>query len=201
MTEDEITQTKGERTRQAILDAAYDLFLEQGFAATSMRQVAERAGIALGSTYNHFSGKDDIFQALVIDKHPYVQILPLLQDVPGDTTEEFMHNAASIIQKEMSVRPDFIKLMLIEIVEFNGKHFLKLYETVFPHMLPVLQRFSPENGARDLSLPVIVRMFMGIIVAYYVTEMLMSDSSLPASIREVQLTDFIDIFMHGIMEK
>ena len=35
--------TKGERTRQAILEAAYRLFLEQGFAATSMRRIAEQA--------------------------------------------------------------------------------------------------------------------------------------------------------------
>ena len=41
MLPDKIT-TKGERTRRAIMEAAYDLFLEKGFAATSMRQIAER---------------------------------------------------------------------------------------------------------------------------------------------------------------
>ena len=40
--------SKGDRTRQAIEEAAYDLFLEQGFSATSMRQIAKHAGIALG---------------------------------------------------------------------------------------------------------------------------------------------------------
>ena len=35
------TLSKGERTRQAVMEAAYELFLEQGYAATSMRQIAQ----------------------------------------------------------------------------------------------------------------------------------------------------------------
>ena len=54
------TLTKGERTRQTIEEAAYELFLENGYSATSMRQIAERAELALGGIYNHFSGKEEI---------------------------------------------------------------------------------------------------------------------------------------------
>ena len=111
MTADEIL-SKGERTRQAILDAAYDLFLTQGYSATSMRQVAGRSGLALGGIYNHFASKDEIFQALVIAKHPYLQIIPLVQNVPGETVEEFVRNAARIVQTEMGSRPDFMKLLV-----------------------------------------------------------------------------------------
>src|SRR5687767_14425609 len=77
---DEIT-TKRERTRQAILDATYSLIIEQGYAATSMRQIAERAGLALGSIYNHFSSKAEIFRAIIEERHPFFQILPLLKTV------------------------------------------------------------------------------------------------------------------------
>ncbi|MGA2491019.1 MAG: helix-turn-helix domain-containing protein, partial [Anaerolineales bacterium] len=73
------THSKGKRTRQEILEAAYNLFLEQGYAATSMRQIAERSGLALREIYNHFAGKEAIFAELIIDRHPFHQILPLLQ--------------------------------------------------------------------------------------------------------------------------
>ena len=96
--------SKGSQTRQTILDAAHSLFLEHGYAATSMRQIAGRAGLALGGIYNHFSGKDDIFQALILDRHPYVQIFPLLKNVPGDSAEEFIRNAAVIIQADKDAR-------------------------------------------------------------------------------------------------
>jgi len=47
--------TKGETTRLTIEDAAVELFMEHGYHATSMRQIAERAGLALGGIYNHFA--------------------------------------------------------------------------------------------------------------------------------------------------
>ncbi len=193
--------TKGERTRQAIEEAAYALFLENGYHGTAMRQIADRAGLALGSIYNHFASKDDIFQALIIDKHPYTQILPVIEKAPGATVEEFIRNAARAIQGELGRRPDFIKLMFIEVVEFNGRHFAKLFETVYPHILPILQRLgAPESGVRGIALPVLLRTLMGSIVAFYLTEFLMGNDSLPAEMRNVSLEDFMDIYLHGILK-
>lgn len=193
--------TKGERTRQTILDAAYTLFLGQGYSATSMRQIAEQAGIALGGIYNHFASKDEIFQALVIAKHPYVQIFPILRDVPGDTAGEFLANAARVIEVEMERRPDFIKLMLIELVEFNGKHFARLIEIILPQAMAILNRFvDPNSGVRPLPPLLILRTFLGTIIAFYVTGLLTSDPSVPAEMREVRLGDFVEIYSHGILQ-
>lgn len=201
MTPEELA-SKGERTRQAILDAAYDLFLNQGYSATSMRQVAQKAGIALGGIYNHFASKDEIFQTLVIEKHPYLQILPLLQSAPGETTEEFVRNASRLVQEEMGQRPGFIKLMFIEIVEFEGRHFPKVLEAIFPLAFPLIQRFiAPGTGARqDIPAPWLIRAFIGNIMAFYLTDFLVSDAAVPPGINEMNLEDFMEIFMHGILE-
>ncbi len=202
MTPEELA-SKGERTRQAILDAAYDLFLNQGYSATSMRQVAQRAGIALGGIYNHFASKDEIFQALVIEKHPYLQILPLLQSAPGETTEEFVRNASRLVQEEMGQRPGFIKLMFIEIVEFEGRHFPKVLEAIFPLAFPLIQRFiAPGTGARqDIPAPRLIRAFIGNIMAFYLTDFLVSAAAVPPGINEMNLEDFMEIFLHGILER
>lgn len=193
--------TKGKRTRQAIEEAAYNLFLEQGYSATSMRQIAEKAGIALGGVYNYFKGKDEIFQELIIDQHPYLKILPIIQDAPGNNAEEFIRNSARAVQEELGNHPDFIKLMFIEIVEFNGKHFQKLYETIFPQALPLLQRFtSPDSGVREMPLPQLIRVFVGSIMSFYLTEFLMSSPELPTELREMSLEDYMEIFLHGIIE-
>ena len=50
-------------TRDRILEAALDLFSRQGFAASSMRQIAAEVGMRASSLYNHFPGKDAIFSA------------------------------------------------------------------------------------------------------------------------------------------
>jgi AcrR family transcriptional regulator len=193
--------SKGERTRQAVLDAAYDLFLGQGYSATSMRQIADKAGIALGGIYNHFASKDEIFQELVITKHPYLQIFPILQNVPGATADEFLTNAARVIEAEMERRPDFMKLMFIELIEFGGRHFAKLIEIILPAATSILQRFAdPRNGARQLSPMLILRTFLGTIIGFYVTRLLMSDPSVPVEMRGLHLGDFVDIYLHGILK-
>jgi AcrR family transcriptional regulator len=51
------TVTQGGRTKSEITHVAYRLFLEQGYHGTSMRQIAQKSGIALGGIYNHFESK------------------------------------------------------------------------------------------------------------------------------------------------
>jgi AcrR family transcriptional regulator len=52
-------------TRQRILDVASELFAEQGYDATSLREIADRMGFTKAALYYHFQSKDDILKALV----------------------------------------------------------------------------------------------------------------------------------------
>jgi AcrR family transcriptional regulator len=51
---------RAEDTRRKIYDAAMELFREKGFDETTMRDIAAKAGVALGGTYYYFSSKDAI---------------------------------------------------------------------------------------------------------------------------------------------
>ncbi len=51
--------------RSRILDSAAELILDQGFAGTSMREVAASVGIKAGSLYHHFASKEEIFSAIL----------------------------------------------------------------------------------------------------------------------------------------
>jgi AcrR family transcriptional regulator len=51
---------KGEQTRAAIFDAALELFRAQGYEATTMRAIALRAGVSLGSSYHYFPSKEHL---------------------------------------------------------------------------------------------------------------------------------------------
>ena len=51
---------KSEETRRRILEAALALFAERGFEATTMRDVASRAGVATGAAYYYFGSKDEL---------------------------------------------------------------------------------------------------------------------------------------------
>jgi AcrR family transcriptional regulator len=59
--------SRGEQRRRAFLDAAADVFLEQGYEAASVNEVVRRAGGSLATLYAQFGNKDGLFQAVIED--------------------------------------------------------------------------------------------------------------------------------------
>jgi AcrR family transcriptional regulator len=51
---------KAQKTREIILKAALELFREKGYEQTSMRDIAEKAGVAVGAAYYYFRTKDEM---------------------------------------------------------------------------------------------------------------------------------------------
>jgi AcrR family transcriptional regulator len=197
---DQPSLTKSDRTRRIILESAYTLFSSQGYAATSMRQIKEDAGLALGSIYNHFASKEEMFQAILAERHPYLRILPLLKDAHGETMEEFLRNAARSLVTELEQHPEFLNLMLIELVEFKGKHARILFGIIFPDVMLIAQRIGVyQSELRPIPLPVLLRAFLGMFFSYFITDLLLKDM-MPAEMRENSLDLFVDIFMHGIQQ-
>lgn len=195
-------QTKGEVTRLAIEEAAIHLFLEQGYHATSMRQIAERTGLALGGIYNHFSSKDEIFEAIIIDQHPYKKILPLILAVEGETAEEFFGNAFRIVIQELGKQPEFINLMFIELVEFKGKHGSVMLREIAPRVLPVFEQVVKKlKGLRVTHPAVLMRSFFGMIISYFITEMVISNSVISKLMPKNSTDIYIDIFLKGILKE
>lgn len=193
--------TKGETTRLAIEDAAIALFMEQGYHATSMRQIAERADLALGGIYNHFKSKEDIFEAIIVDKHPYKKALPLILAAEGETMDEFLGNAARVVIRELTSQPYYIRLMLIEIAEFNGAHGATLIKELAPKVLPVFEKLvKSRKGLRVTHPVVLMRSFIGMILSYLLTEIIISNSILQKMMPKNMLDTYVDIYLHGILK-
>lgn len=76
----------GQRTRQAILDAALDLFADKGFFGTSLRDVARAVGVRESALYNYFTGKDALFDAL-LDAHQAIKSERLTVFAEGPITD------------------------------------------------------------------------------------------------------------------
>ena len=196
--------SKGGQTRQAILAAAYDLIIRQGYAATSMRQVAEKAGLALGGIYNHFASKEDVFLAIIEERHPFFQMIPLLRSVKGDTVEEYVQNAAHTLVAELGRHPEFLNLMLVEIVEFKARHVPLVFEKFLPLLMPIGEHMGTLQGElRPIPPFVLTRAFIGMFFSYYITEILIG-RALPPDMRKMNaraIDQFVEIFLHGILVK
>jgi len=193
---------KGEATRLTVEDAALELFMEQGYHATSMRQIADKSGLALGGIYNHFKSKDKIFEALIVDKHPYKKILPLIQEVEGATLDEFLGNATRIVINELTSQQYYVKLMLIEISEFNGVHGAVLLKELVPNVLPVFEKLVKTRKELRVTNPVILlRSFIGMVLSYMITDIVISNSILSKLMPSNILDAYVDIYMHGVLKE
>lgn len=195
----ENSPSKGERTRQAIIDAAYRLFIDQGYHATSMRQIADGADLAVGGIYNHFASKEEIFDAVLLEKHPYRQVLAILENAPGESMEDFAHNAARTVVTVLGRQPEFLKVVFIEMIEFQGKHAPHLYQMIFPLIQPLLARFQGTQGElRDLPPQTILFAFLGIFFSYYLSDAASHVDNEPR-FSTPGLEQYLDILLHGIL--
>ena len=174
--------------------------MEQGYHGTSMRQIAHRAHIALGGVYNHFSSKEQVFETVFFDYHPFRQILPVLQNTPVDSVEAFVRNAITRTVDIMLERSDFLNLMFIELVEFKSVHTQKLFEVIYPHGIAITQHLANiENEAiRDIPIPVLVRALISTMIGYYFTELVLAEK-MPEVSRQEALNYYIDLLLHGIL--
>ncbi|MFZ0531278.1 MAG: helix-turn-helix domain-containing protein, partial [Propionicimonas sp.] len=60
------TYANGERTRAALVDAAFDVFAERGFQRMSIRQIAEAIGTSHTALLHHFGSKDALLEAVLV---------------------------------------------------------------------------------------------------------------------------------------
>ncbi|MBE0503775.1 MAG: TetR/AcrR family transcriptional regulator [Desulfuromonadales bacterium] len=95
-------KTKGEITREKILECARELFNTKGFSATTINDLVQATGMQKGSLYFHFSGKDDIARAVLGQAtSEFMNFLSeaLAGDNPGVSLEQFFRCA---LEKHLS---------------------------------------------------------------------------------------------------
>ncbi|AXQ30055.1 TetR/AcrR family transcriptional regulator [Solimonas sp. K1W22B-7] len=66
-------QEQTEEVRRKVVAAAQRLFLDKGYAQTTLREISTAAGVSYGSIYHHFEDKDGIFRELILDNFETAQ--------------------------------------------------------------------------------------------------------------------------------
>ena len=92
-------------TRGRIQDVALELFTEQGYEGTSLREIAERLGVTKAALYYHFKTKEDIVASLVADRVAELEKLAEWlrgQPLTADTRREFIRRYAAALSSERS---------------------------------------------------------------------------------------------------
>ncbi|MFC5069125.1 TetR/AcrR family transcriptional regulator [Flaviflagellibacter deserti] len=116
-----LTPEERQTKTQQLLDAALDVFLERGFEAARLDEVAKRAGVAKGTLYLYFASKEALFEDLIrsLIASPIQEVgqRMLAQDIPAEMMLRGLLNWA---KKEVlgTRRKDIARLIISEAGRF-----------------------------------------------------------------------------------
>jgi TetR/AcrR family transcriptional regulator, mexJK operon transcriptional repressor len=111
------TAAELERRKERVMQVATELFVERGFAATSLVDIARGAGVATRTLYQHFGDKEVIFREVIFARDAEAALQPPKVE-PGDTLYSALLNASNYAY-EITYRERSIGLMRLMIAESN----------------------------------------------------------------------------------
>lgn len=125
-----LSQEVIEEKKGRIEEAAKQLFIKQGFHATSMRDIAARTGTSLGNLYNYYRTKEAILESII---HNYQKVIDVRMRAMFDGVEEpfepeSLIKFGQLVKEMVNDHHDYWLLMYIDVLEFENRHFRKMFE-------------------------------------------------------------------------
>jgi AcrR family transcriptional regulator len=123
-------RAKAEMYRRLILEAAEKVFAEHGFDAAKIQDIAQAAGIALGTLYTVFPGKTEIYDAIqeLRGREILESIFRSIQGY-GDFLDAAMRGIDAYV-RSLAARPDYLRMHLREGLSWAEREVLKSSEQV-----------------------------------------------------------------------
>jgi len=199
-------ERRKEARPQELLAAALDLFVERGFAATRLDDVASRAGVSKGTLYLYFTNKEELFKAVVREN-----MLPMI-DEAEDMIAQHQGDSASLFQEIMlgwwervgnSKISGIPKLIMAESGNFpEVARFY--YEEVGSRVNGMILRMLELGIARGEFRPIDARQALPVVVAPMVMLMLWNQSFGACHMEQLSPQDYlrayIDIYLRGLLQ-
>lgn len=192
---------RSETTRQEIIVAAHKLFLDHGFSATSMDDIAAEAGMAKQTLYGYFSDKRALFTAVIEHAVGTPWKLELTDAI---TSREQLAQALYTVLSGLnavSMRPKYIKLLRVIVSEAtrhpeigdlfrNGVTYRSLQS------LSALFAASNKAGVTDIANPELAAcFFLGGMVIRIFLDGLLTSPSVVSKLAEQELQEYVDMFV------
>lgn len=190
--------------RQQILDAAFEEFAHKGFKDTTIKSIAKAAGLQSPSLiYWYFPTKEDLFQAIVQSRSPFLQAVfdpaPLMERPPEEVFLLLAQGYFSMV--EASDLPRIARLIVSEIVRrpemadlladkflLRVLNFLKNYLT---HQVE-LGRLRPHDTRAS------ARAFIGMLIPHALSLLIFPTLRQDGLTSEEHISTVVDIFLSGL---
>ena len=163
---------RAEARPDEVLDAALALFIEKGFAATRVEDIAVRAGLSKGAVYLYFPSKEAILEGLV--KRAVVPIaegaLSFLNNYSGDPrpviSQVLKMIAARLADPKLVAMPRLLIREIVNFPEFADMYRREVLDRVIPAVTQLVETGMREGYFRELDAELTLRSIIGPIIAH-----------------------------------
>ena len=145
-------QAQKEDTKRIILDSAYVLFAKKGYSKTTMRSLAEQAGVGLGTIFKHFPDKSTLLVAAFQE-----DLSKIIQNSFNSLPESGLKDQLLHITKNIFVfyakNPSFSRTLIKETIFLEGEHgeILGNQVMVFLNEISELIKKAIRNGELEID--------------------------------------------------
>ncbi|HYC42470.1 MAG TPA: TetR/AcrR family transcriptional regulator [Noviherbaspirillum sp.] len=192
---------------QELLAAALDLFVERGFAATRLDDVAARAGVSKGTLYLYFTNKEELFKAVV--RENVVPVLGeaegILDAFEGSTVDLFRELILGWWERIGATKLSGItKLMMAEssnfpeVAQFYHDEVIKRADAMIARLL---KRGIERGEFRQLDIEHATHVVCSPMIMLMMWKHSFSACRPEEMSPEAYLNAFVDLFLHGMLAK
>jgi len=144
-------EQRSERSKTQILDAALKLFSHKGYGATSVRDIAEEAGVSKGNVYHHFADKEAIFRELLDVYFGAMSSpeFPFNRALAAGTFPENLEQLGRAARETVRSYREYVALIYVDVVEFDGSHIRKFYGDMAKRFDAFMKEHGMEGELRD----------------------------------------------------
>ena len=201
-----------QRRKQArpmeLLDAALDLFVERGFAATRSEDVAARAGVSKGTLYLYYPSKEELLKAVI--SHNVVNQIAEGSEI----IRRFEGNSAELLAMVLLLwwerigdtrASGIIKLMTSEVRNFPEVAQFYVDEVVTPSnqmLAQVIQRGIDRGEFRAVNVPEVVHALVGPLIFLVLNKHSLGACSISFLLQpRLVITALIDMVLNGLVPR
>jgi len=156
-------------TRERILDSAEHLFAEKGLAGTAVRDIAAGVGLNAASLYNHFDGKEGLYEAVL--ERGLRPILELVSELVGeDATADTDERALDRVVLHLAQRPNLAKLIQYDALA-GGERLVRIggrwVEPIYLRGLEALGKSRADERWSPEEIPLLLVAFQNLVLGYF----------------------------------
>ena len=187
-----------EHREEQILNAALGVFTRQGYAAATIPEIAEAARVAVGTIYNYYTGKRELFIAVmknIIITDPFLDInVNIPESDITNVFQQIMQDRLGLMETEPGSRIPYLMSEIVRDPELK-ELWVEQLQPFFTRMEALYGTMVTSGRLRHIDTAIAVRAIAGLVIGFNMLRFLEGKKSPQAKLSSEELSHTLEDFI------